>query len=61
MVLVLKKGASKDEIAELEKRLYQEKTTAGFDAKKFNGALKLQEDPIEIQKKLRDEWERDFS
>jgi hypothetical protein len=60
MVLVLKKGATKEEIAELERKLYQEKAPSGFNAKKFNGVLKLQEDPMEIQKNLRDEWERNF-
>ena len=60
MVLVLKKGATKDEIAELEKQLYRGKTAAGFNAAKYNGVLKLQQDPMEIQKKLRDEWERNF-
>jgi hypothetical protein len=61
MVLVLKRGATPGEIAELEKKLYHGKPTAGFDAKKFNGVLKLQEDPMVIQKKLRNDWERDFS
>lgn len=61
MVLVLKKGASKNEIAALERKLYGRKAVSGFDAKKYNGVLKLQMDPLSIQKKLRDEWERDFS
>lgn len=60
MVLILKKGATKEEIAELENKLYNQKTSAGFDAKKFNGILKMPEDPVIIQKKLRDEWERNF-
>jgi len=62
MVLVLKKGASKKEIEAIEKKLYKEKmVAAGFNAKKYNGILKLKEDPLSIQKKLRDEWERNFS
>ena len=32
-----------------------------FDAKKYNGVIKLKEDALDIQKRLRDEWERDFS
>lgn len=32
------------------------KKTEGFDAKRFNGALKLKGDPVKIQRKLRDEW-----
>jgi len=60
MVLVLKKGASKKEIEAIEKKLYKEKPSNGFDAKKYNGALSLKEDPLTIQLKLRDEWERDL-
>jgi hypothetical protein len=58
MVLVLKKGASKKEIEAIEKKLYREKSRGGFDAKKYNGVLSLTEDPLTIQLKLRDEWER---
>lgn len=59
MVLVLKKGATKKEIEALEKKLYKEKPFRGFNAKKYNGVLKMQlkEDPLIIQKKMRDEWE----
>jgi uncharacterized protein (UPF0335 family) len=60
MVLVLKKGAAKHEIAALEKQLYTRKASAGFDAKKYNGVLKLKQDPLTIQKQLRDEWETDL-
>ena len=58
MVLVLKKGASKKDIEAIEKLLYKEKPSGGFNAKKYNGILNLKEDPLTIQKKLRDEWER---
>ena len=61
MVLVLKKGASKEEIEAIDKKLYRKKASIGFDAKKYNGILKLKKDPLIIQKKLRDEWERNFS
>jgi len=60
MVLVLKKGATKEEIAALETKLYAPKPTLGFNAKKYNGILKLKEDPLTIQKQLRDEWERNL-
>lgn len=29
----------------------------GVDTKKFCGVLKLKEDPLAIQKRLRDEWQ----
>jgi len=61
MVLVLKKGAGKKEIEAIEKKLYKKKASAGFNAKKYNGVLKLKEDPLAIQKELRNEWERNFS
>ena len=61
MVLVLKRGATKKEIEALEKKLYKAKASTGFNAKKYNGILKLKEDPLTIQKRLRNEWERNFS
>ncbi|MDB4919990.1 hypothetical protein [Mucilaginibacter sp.] len=61
MVLVLKKGATKKDIEAIEKILYKEKSTGGFNAKKYNGIMNLKQDPLTIQKELRDEWERDIS
>ena len=61
MVLILKEGASKKEIEAIEKKLYKKKTSVGFNAKKYNGILSLEEDPLAIQLKLRNEWERDIS
>jgi hypothetical protein len=60
MVLVLKKGASKKEIEAIEKKLYKQKSSGGFNAKKYNWVLNQTEDPLTIQLKLRDEWERDY-
>lgn len=57
MKLLLKNGVSKEEIDAIEKQLYKEKPARGFDAKKYNGTLALKEDPLNIQLKLRDEWE----
>ncbi len=56
MVLVLKKGATPKEIAALREKI---KGLGGkrADTKKFCGVLKLKEDPLLIQKKMRDEWE----
>jgi hypothetical protein len=59
MVLVLKKGAGKKQIAEVEKKLSRGKE-GGFNARKYNGKLKLKGDALQIQKKLRNEWERNF-
>jgi uncharacterized protein (UPF0335 family) len=60
MVLVLKKDAGKKEIDQIDKKIYQQKSIKGFDAKKYNGVLKIKDDPLKIQNKLRNEWERNF-
>ncbi len=58
MVTTIKKGASKKEIQNLFKELEnRKKSNKGFDAYKFCGAVKFEEDALEIQKKMRDEWE----
>ena len=57
MVLVLRKGATKTEIDTLNKRLSQLPARKKLDAKKYCGVIKLREDPLAIQKKLRDEWD----
>ncbi len=54
MVLVLKKGASKKEIEDIEKKL---KNKNGIDVMKHCGKIKLKEDALTIQKNLRNEWQ----
>lgn len=53
MVLVLKKGANKKEMDSISEQL---KVTKGVNTKKYCGTVKLKEDPLEIQKQMRDEW-----
>ena len=53
MVLVLKN--SKD-IKNVQEKLAARQSKKNFDAKKFCGALKVDEDALVIQKRLRDEW-----
>ncbi len=53
MISILKKGASKQDLVALKARINKK---PALDLRKFCGILKLQEDPLEIQKKLRDEW-----
>ena len=58
MVLVLKRGASIEEIAELKKKMAAaQPKKEGIKAAKYSGVLKLKEDPMDIQRRLRDEWE----
>lgn len=59
MVLLLKRGASRKDIEAIEKALYKKKLSGGFNAKKYNGTMKLKSDPLPTQLNLRDEWERD--
>jgi hypothetical protein len=54
MVTVIKKGSDRKEI---EKALSKIKSKRKFDAYKYCGTVKLKEDPLEIQKKMRNEWE----
>jgi len=53
MVLVLKKGATKKEIDLIKKKF---SNIEGVDTKKICGSIKLKEDPLTVQKSLRDEW-----
>lgn len=53
MVTIIKKGTKRKE---LDKQLEHISYSQKLDAKKFSGVLKLTEDPLEIQKKMRDEW-----
>ncbi len=51
---MLKKGATKKEIESIEKKL---KNKSGVDVMKYCGKIKLKEDPLSIQKSLRNEWQ----
>jgi hypothetical protein len=53
MVLVLKKGATKKEMDNISAKL---QVVKGANTKKYGGTIKLKEDPLAIQKKMRDEW-----
>ena len=57
MLLVLKKGASRQEMKLLEKKVEQLPAGKRMKARKYSGTIRLAEDPLTIQKKLRDEWE----
>ncbi len=56
MVLVLKRGAGKKEINAIRKKLGK-MPVKGVDTKKYCGVIKLKENPLDIQKRLRNEWE----
>ncbi|MEO6685540.1 MAG: hypothetical protein ABIN24_06225 [Dyadobacter sp.] len=54
MVFILKKGQRLEEVL-TQVTLPQGKKR--LNAKKYVGILNLKEDPLEIQKRMRDEWE----
>jgi hypothetical protein len=56
MVTTIKKGATKKEIHSLLEA-HSQKSKKGTDIKKYCGVLNLKEDPLELQKKWRNEWE----
>ena len=53
MKLVLKKGASKKDTDEIHAKLH---TIKGVNTKKYGGKIKLKEEPLAIQKQMRNEW-----
>ena len=55
MVSIVKYGSQKGKLQNLLKRLYKS-SSKGIDTKKYSGKIHLKEDPLQVQKKLRDEW-----
>jgi hypothetical protein len=53
METIIKKGAKKNSINQILKKILSIK---GIDAYKYCGIIKLKQDPLLIQKKLRHEW-----
>ena len=55
MITTIKKGTSREKIlTALKKRRVKIKSP---DLKKYCGSISLNEDPMELQKKWRNEWE----
>jgi hypothetical protein len=57
MVTILQYGADKKRIKSLLERLQNQKSRSGINAYKYCGVISLSEEPLLIQKELRDEWE----
>lgn len=55
MVSILKSGSKSDKIRTLLEGLNKSKSK-GIDSSRFSGTIQLKEDPLQIQKKYRDEW-----
>lgn len=58
MVIVIKRGMSRQRIKELMGRLRNapRKRRKPVDVYKYVGVLKVEEDPVALQRKWRDEW-----
>lgn len=54
MVVIIGKDNVRKQLVEALKRLKQDR---GFNAMKYVGVVKLHDDPLAIQKALRDEWD----
>lgn len=57
MVTIIKRGSTKEEINAKLELLNTGKSQKGIDLNKFCGSIKLKEDPLELQKQWRNEWE----
>jgi len=55
MITVIKKGSSSETIKKKYKK--HQKKQPRKDLSKYCGAIELKEDPVTVQKTLRDEWE----
>lgn len=56
MVTVLKQGENKKNMRKLLEDLRKNKERKGINAQKYCGTIKLKEDALSIQKRIRDEW-----
>lgn len=56
MVTIIKLS-NKAEVKKKLESVLKAKSKGGLNAKKYLGVIKLKEDPMLIQKRLRDEWE----
>lgn len=54
MTILLKKGQRLEDVLP---KINEEVATNRLDAMKYVGVLKTEEEPLEIQRRMRDEWE----
>ncbi|MCH2451249.1 MAG: hypothetical protein MK198_14040 [Gracilimonas sp.] len=57
--IILKKEESIEQLK--EKLRLVSKRSKGLDAKKYSGIIKVNEDPMEYQKRIRAEWDESAS
>ncbi len=56
MVTIIKRGTSKEKIKDILEQ-HAKKRRKYIDLEKYCGVLELKEDPMNLQKQWRDEWE----
>ncbi|MGC4128270.1 MAG: hypothetical protein QM564_01640 [Bergeyella sp.] len=57
MVATLKKGDDKKNMLKMLEKLTKSRKRKKVDIHKYCGVIKLKEDALSIQKKMRDEWD----
>lgn len=56
MIITLKQGSTQKLINEMMQKFFRKKKTRGIDASKYCGVLKMEEDALTVQHKLRNDW-----
>jgi len=56
MVMTINKGTEKDQLNAMLEKFRKKRLSMKSDISKYCGVLSLSEDPLELQKKWRDEW-----
>ena len=56
MVAILKQGATKEYIQKLLDKITKEMHPTGVNTQKYCGTIKLKDDALTVQKRMRDEW-----
>ena len=56
MTTIIKRTTTRKQLAALLKGKKRTRKAKGVDVKSFAGKLKLEDDPLEIQKRMRDGW-----
>jgi hypothetical protein len=56
MTTIIKRSTTRKQLAALLKAKRRKPKSKGVDVKSFVGKLKLEGDPLEIQKRMRDGW-----
>ncbi|WP_418893018.1 hypothetical protein [Limibacterium fermenti] len=57
MITTLKQGESKIKMRQLIEALAKNRKPKHIDVHSYCGKIKLKEDPLSIQRKMRDEWD----